>query len=405
VQTVYDDADEIRALFSPARWEEFKRDVAFFRSKVSSSLWQRMINDKGYNATPIWTMVSGTLSNMASTDDMAGLTGIAMLDVCWAIAAFACLWWAFGHRVALLVVIFMTTHYLTSHFTLKAAFLRLDWIMCLVISTCLLKKKQYSLAGIFTAYATASRVFPLLFAFGLGANGLWKLIRTRKIDWLYFRYFLAFGLTLWVLFLASILYHGSFEPWRDFLAKVAQHNSDISGWRIGFKYIFLMSYNGAEFWGRDLKLVFDDMAGAWWAIQACMLLSTLFLVQKLEDYEAFIFGIIPVFFLTSATYYYYVMLIVPFIFFVAKLERPARFAGVVLMFVTAMAGHLLYARWNRTYTLFFTMTCLIAGMILYMAILAIAEYFRKNPPEPEPAGKEAVAEDDSPAEAAEPASA
>ena len=368
-----------KALFSEERWKDFVADVPFFRSRVSPSLWGRMLNDKGYNATPVWTMVSGSLANAVSTRNYWGMIGLATLDACLALAALACVWWAFGHRTMLLLIIFLGTHYLLAHATLKAAFLRLDWVMCLVMAACMLKKERYAAAGALSAYAALARVFPAVFAFGIGAKLLVDLLRTRRINRRYLAYFAAYGVTIAVLVTASVIYAGGLESWKEFTAKVGSHNKDISAWRVGFKYVFLMSYNGSAFWRTSLSQFFADRQVIWWGIQAAVLLVSLFLVRNLEDYEALAYSYVPTYFLVAPTYYYHVMLALPFLFFAPKLERPTRAAGLIMMFATIVVAYKMYLWWNRGFPLFFSISCMIGAMVLYIMFLSGIEAFRKPP--------------------------
>jgi len=374
------DKARYKALFKEERWKAFSTDVPFFRKRVSSGLWNRMLNDKGYNATPVWTMISGILANTVSTQSPRGMAVLPCLDVLLMLCAIACVWWAFGHRVALLMALLVCTHYLTSHFTLKAAFLRVDWVMCLVMAVCMIKKERYKTAGLLTAYATMARVFPLIFAFGIGAKALLDLIKTRRINPRYFGYFAALGGTAAALFLASVIYDGGLGAWREFLGKMAVHNTDIAAWRVGFKYIFLMSYRGSAFWGTNLKTFFEQWKLVWWGIQLALLLLSFLLVRHLDDYEAMAYGYVPVFFLVAPTYYYHVMLIVPFLFFAAKMERPTRMAGIFMLFASGMVGHKLYALWDRGYALFFTMSCLLFVFVLYTMALCLLEALRTPVP-------------------------
>lgn len=381
IRTALADTEAIKGLFTDERWEEFVRDVRFFRGFVTKGLWSRMLKDKGYNATPVWTVIGGSLSNAVSTDSLRGPTLLALLDAFLILAAALCVWWAFDHRVALLMIVMLGTHYLTSqHYTLRSAFLRLDWVMCLVMAVCMLKKKHYVAAGALSAYAALARIFPVIFVFGMGAKFLWDLITTRSINQRYFAYWASFTITVLILVIASIIYAGGLESWREFLGKIELHNKGISAWRVGFKYVFLMSYKGTAFWGRGLTQVFEDFKVYWWGIQAAVLLISFFCVWKLEDYEAMAYSYVPTFFLVAPTYYYQVMLLVPFLFFAGKMERPTRAAGLILMFATSMVSYKLYLMWNRGFQLFFTISCMFLVMVLYMMLLGLVETFRKEKP-------------------------
>ena len=41
-----------------SRWTEFRHDVAFFRKALGTGLFNRVLTDKGYNATPVWGVLA-----------------------------------------------------------------------------------------------------------------------------------------------------------------------------------------------------------------------------------------------------------------------------------------------------------------------------------------------------------
>lgn len=384
-QQVLSHREAYKALFSEARWAEFARDVDFLHKDFDTRTWKRMLTDKGYNATPVWTMMAGPMSNHAPTSRPFLLTCIALIDVVLLLIAIGFVLWAFDYRVALLLLVFLGMHYLCSHMTLKAAFLRLDWVACLVAAVCMLKKGRYKTAGALCAYAALARVFPLVFVFGVAVKFFFDALATRTINRRYFGFFASFGITAVAFILASILYHGGFGVWREFIAKIAAHDRDIAAWRVGFKYVFLMSYNGTAFWGTGLQEFFEHWKWLWWTIQVVVLTVSALLVRKLDDHEALAFGYVPVFFLFAPTYYYHVMLLVPFLFFAGQMERPTRAAGLILMFLTSAVSFKCLYLWDRGYKLFFTISCLILVMVLYMMFLAFIDGIKQGKQKPVPA--------------------
>lgn len=211
---VMKDAEEYKALFSPQRWQEFLMDIRWFKTKLAPSRFSDMIGDKGYNATPVWTMfVGGVLSENISTTDPApaiieypmrayrgllawiygediypdnvnkiptgepnGMLFLALLDLILITLATAAVVWAFGFRAAMLMLIVLGTSYVMKYSHMKGAYLRTDFTMSLIIGICMLKKDRYALAGSFIAYSCLSRVFPAVFFFGMGAKLAWSAI-------------------------------------------------------------------------------------------------------------------------------------------------------------------------------------------------------------------------------------
>lgn len=208
---VLEKKDEFIKLFGDAgidspRWQEFLMDIRWFKTKLTPTRFSDMIGDKGYNATPVWTMlVRGILSENVSTTDPApaivdlpvrayraamawlfggeiypdepnGMLFLALLDLMLITLATGCVVWAFGLRAAFLMLIVLGTSYVMSYSHMKGAYLRTDFTMSLIIGICLLKKDHYALAGSFIAYSCLSRVFPAVFFFGLGAKLAWHAI-------------------------------------------------------------------------------------------------------------------------------------------------------------------------------------------------------------------------------------
>jgi len=177
VSKVYERRDEIKGMFSEARWQEFLKDTAYFKRILSTSQWSGILSDKGYNGTPFWTMwVGGLLSEKVDTNNTAGMMMLALLDPLLIAAAVACVFWAFGPRAALLMLVLLGTSYVMRFTHMKGAYLRTDFAMSLVVAACMLKKERFALAGVFMMYAALSRVFPAVFFFGAGAKLAWEVL-------------------------------------------------------------------------------------------------------------------------------------------------------------------------------------------------------------------------------------
>ena len=97
IKTVLDEREALKARFSEARWEEWKKDIRWFKKNLGKSRWEGVLCDKGYNGTPVWTaLVGGLLSNNVSTDSELGMNLLAGIDPMLIAAAALCVAWAFG---------------------------------------------------------------------------------------------------------------------------------------------------------------------------------------------------------------------------------------------------------------------------------------------------------------------
>ncbi|MCF6286756.1 MAG: CapA family protein, partial [Candidatus Hydrogenedentes bacterium] len=357
---VFKNQDVIKGRFSPERWEDFKKDILYFQEKVPRAKWNRMLRDKGYNGTPVWSMVTGALTNAISTDSEGGMTFLFALDPIILGIMFLAIWWAFGPWAALFAVASFGTNF-SAFVHIKGGLLRMDWVVCLIISMCMVHKKHFKTAGVVLAYAAAARVFPAVFAFGLGALACWELLATRKINRDYVRFFASFAITSFLLLGLSYLYYGP-ALWQEFIVKIGVHNSDISTTRVGFKYIFLWPFAsfGAKVEG------FKAHQELWWQIQAAMLVITFIAARKMKPWQALGLGFVPALFLTAPTFYYYVYLIVPVMIFLPALHRARNVLGAVLFFAVSIAAYILHFGWDMNFPLTFFLSCMYGALCVYI---------------------------------------
>lgn len=457
VEGVLAEADTYRDLFSEERWEEWLKDIRWFKSKLHTGRWNGILRDKGYNATPAWSMlVGGLLSNNVDTDDETGMFLLSLLDPLLMGLAFLCVLWAFGPRTALLLVVLIGTSYMMRFSHMKGAYLRTDFTMSLVMSVSFLKKGWYKTGGVLAGYSFISRVFPAVFLFGLGVKFLWDLapvawdalkrvlawgrgtarlwkaaaavlavhlawlvalkvgppvmdhgaptawglffgpslpvldvavaglavtlwgIRTGRLDSRYFQFFLAWGLTGLALALASLVYWGP-DLWKEFLEKITYHNQDISPWRVGFKYIYMARWKDNfaftlpfhEWQPYIRSAMYKLNPGFWRTIMAVVLVFCLFAARGLKDHRALAFGFVPCFFLVAPTYYYYIMLAVPALFLLPKVERPIEGLGVAALFAQAMAGYWFYSMWTQKYATYYYLSWMVGLIVVLMMVAAI----------------------------------
>lgn len=344
VRDVLAQKDQIKAWFTPERWELFKKDVAYFRDAVPNSKWSgHTLRDKGYNATPVWNALARHLANACPTDSVWAMRFLTYIDLVFLLCMFGLIWAAFGWQVMLFAVIFHGTNYYMSFVHIKGGFMRLDWLAMLVASVCLIHLRWYKTAAVCLAYAAMARVFPLLFVFGLGVkallNGLaWARDRYRQraegvaLNRDYVAFFLVFALAGVVMFLWSVFDDGGLQLWQSFAAKIAVHNADISTTRAGFKYIFVHGESA-------MAAYYAAHQGVWRAIMLAVLMLVAIAARKLKDEETIPLGFAAVYFMTAPTFYYYVMLIVPLFLFLPRLEAPTRLAGAILVFALSIFAY------------------------------------------------------------------
>jgi len=379
-KTVLANAVLYKNRFPPERWTCFKNDIRVIKSITSERRWARYINDLGYNATPVWNMVGRHAAELVPLDSTWGISVIMSLD--WALIVLMVLLvcYAFGWRAALFTVIFVGVNFLTHFAHVKGAFLRWDWLVSLVCAACMLRLGCYGAAGIFAAYAALVRVFPLVFLFGLGAKGLWILIREKCIDRRCLRFFVAFLIAVILLVSLSCADAGGTQVWKDFAERISFHNRHFTPSTLGFRNIFLMSYTGdvAEQGVGFREKTQGDFANrrvSWWAIQIVAMVFMGFAVRRLSDVEAFTFGVCPAFMLFGPQFYYQVMWLMGLLFFLPELRRLSQALGVAGVFAVSAVAYLLLLRWPLAFPydvpLLFWVSWLLMVMVVYMCVVSL----------------------------------
>lgn len=157
--------EQCSSRFTPARWDQYKRDIKFFRIVSDKKYWEDMQRDHGYNPPPVWTLAGYLIANLHDAD-VWFMQAIAMIDIAYLLGVFAALWWAFGWRVAAVGAIFWGTQASAPFYWTGGAFLRQDWLFFVVMAACLARKRWFALAGASMVYAGLLRVFPGLTVIG-----------------------------------------------------------------------------------------------------------------------------------------------------------------------------------------------------------------------------------------------
>ena len=377
LSAVYAEEEAIRAPFSPERWAAFTRDVVFFRDELAPSMWEQLLHDKGYNATPAWTLVGGTLANLVPLESAPGLRALIALDPLLLCVGFACVAWAFGARAMLFVLALYLTHYCTSHAHFRAAFLRTDWLVALVVSVCCLKKEKPFLAGALLAWSALSRVFPLLFALGplaVLAWSLWKRTPARRAA----LRFAAGGCLVGVSVFGLTLARGgldsgldsALDSWGEFQAKIVEHDERPASDTVGFKKLFLWTIDFRKDQGPEIRALFEERQPAWWACQAAFAAFLAWITRQRALHEALCLSFPLLWFLASPAYYYYAFLVVPLLFFAERLARPRRALGLALIFATSLAARAFHAGPTFGEHFAFKLSIVMGVLAAYVAFFA-----------------------------------
>ncbi len=86
-------SDEVKAAFTPERWQDWLQDVALFREQLGPQ-WKTLYADHGFNPTPLWPLLGGTLAQHVPAGNRAGVLALCLIDPVLLAAAFAAVVWA-----------------------------------------------------------------------------------------------------------------------------------------------------------------------------------------------------------------------------------------------------------------------------------------------------------------------
>jgi hypothetical protein len=231
----------IKQRFSPERWQQYKKDAAYFRSLMGRSDYLRYMFDYGSNATPVWMSVAHLMFSAFDASN-TGLLLTGLLDPLLFLIGFVAIWLCFGIRtMCVVMVVFGANDFIMYGTNWGGSTLRHDWLVFLALGACALKKERWALGGVLFALATSIRAFPVLALVGAALPGLWWLAERTKSArrlprWRELRSeqgpllrVLGAAMITGVALLLVTSLEWSFATWRDWLLKVGRLSADAHG--------------------------------------------------------------------------------------------------------------------------------------------------------------------------------
>jgi hypothetical protein len=228
----------------PARWEQFKKDLRFFRSHFSTQRWDESQQDHGYNATPVWGILGRLLADHTELT-WDNIVNLSVIDSLFLVAMWLAVLWAFGWRAASVALIYWGCNFPARFYWNGGSFLRYDWMLWLVVGICFLRKKHMALGGMALTYATLLRVFPGFVVATLILKALAAMVRERRVFLSRAHQWFAAGcvITLAVLIPASSWATNGLDAWGEFAFNSKKHLATALTNNMGLKTV--MGYDFA----------------------------------------------------------------------------------------------------------------------------------------------------------------
>jgi hypothetical protein len=359
-------SEPVKAAFTSERWRGFCADVAYFRDAMGRQ-YGEILRDHGFNPTPLWALVGGSLAQMVPAGSRAGILTLSLLDLGLQAALFAAVLWAFGLEAMLLAMIYFTVLFGASFGWTGGAFLRYLWLAGLIGGVCCLHKGRPALAGALLGWATVLRVFPAAFVAALGLKALRDALAERRLGRDSRRFFAAFLLTVALLFAATLLLPRGWSHWLEFRNNMQRHLQNLAYNSIGLTEI--LAYRGPD--SPTTPATYDA------AVELRAWLQRLQLVTAVPLGAAFVFwrsrrtdavgaaALAPLllFLGLDLAAYYFVLLLVPLLAFRSEPRR------LVALFTAEAATYFLQLFEDRDSVLFLGRNVLVAFLLadLYLA--------------------------------------
>lgn len=380
-RVVLTDKEYYLSLFSKERWAEFVKDIQFFREFMGNTRWQRSLSDKGYNATPAWNVLGSSITNRVEIQKLTGLYALISLDIILLGLGFGMIFLVFGYRTGVLCVLFFGVNFMMNETHIKGSLLRMDWLVCLVMAVCLLKRNHFNLAGVLLGYACVSRIFPVVFAFAPLSQFLYVLVTRKSADPALLRFLLSLAATTCLLVAFSASVSPGTANWRVYINKIRMHDNDVVGVRTGFKYVFLgtsnSSYGNLHQYKEKMNQKFGDLKVEWYLVITLVLAGFAYCARGLDTWEAVAIGFVPFYFVIAPTFYYYVVLIVPVLMFAWHAQHSAAsLSGYLLALILSVAGYNLRRFMPLDFALFYWNS--VMYLILAIWLLVVARLTRQR---------------------------
>ncbi|MCA9397378.1 hypothetical protein KC573_00990, partial [candidate division WWE3 bacterium] len=324
--SVEDSAPCPKDSFTPERWTEFKADVSIIHSWGTSEYWRSSLTDKGFNATPFWVVWVRPFANLIQLQTLVHAAIILNLDLICLGLSLVVSTFIFGGVTTSVMAIFMLLYFGTYQGLMGNLF-QYPWLIALLWMVMSLEKKWFRPAGLFLAFATVNRIFPVVFVLGFGIKYLLSFKEdtvTHDQKQHYQSLLLSFLLGVSLFVLIGLFTSRGLGAWMDFLTNIKMHSQYLVGesFNLGFKNMLA----GMGLHGSMLNLI--NGGGV-----LIVLTMYYYLVKNIRsELMIFVFNIPLIYFLlTLSPYYFQVFGLVGVGYYALQKNEKYKYVGILLV--------------------------------------------------------------------------
>jgi hypothetical protein len=275
------------------------------QSLASHELWAGALQDKGFNPSPFWVAIGGSLAQITPLSSPWARLVFNLDIVVWLLALLA-VGRNFSIRTALLAGFFSILYFGTYH-RLMGNLVQYFWMASLLGGMAMWAKQKYVWSGLFFAYSAAVRVFPIVAITGLAVKYLWSRFSSQSTPFSHLHTFFSsfIGGGVLFFFLGSLTGRG-IGVWKEFLEKMVLH----SGYLVGERFnIGLRNWWASQgLMGREWDVLYILFMFIVLGVFVCIVL-------RVHEIETFAYSSVLLYFVTTVSPYYYQILALGFVLY------------------------------------------------------------------------------------------
>lgn len=378
--------ERIKSNFSDKRWEQFKKDV--FEIIKHDPRYPGMLDDHGFNATPIWTVTGQFIANIIPVEK---IYLAALADVILLIIMFCFIYYAFGTEMFLVSLFFFGNNFCCTYLFIGGSMLRFDWFVCTIIGICMIQKNKYIAAGSFIAYASLIRIFPVLFGFFLGIKMIVETVKNKKIPVRYLKFFGGFAATIVLFLLLTTTLGNPVNIYKNYSSKIRMHNNLVQANGIGLRLVLISdktdlswdkfvkkyteinpSKNPFMNWVEVKEKIYQQRKLIHYSIIILSIIIMSLIIYKRDDLEASGFAVILLYIVLIPAQYYYCFLLA---FFIMLYKRDYNFKNFILISLLILLSIISYII-DIKEVFYLKMFLIISYLyLIYVVIFITAEFY------------------------------